>query len=254
VFRLFFLLVSAFGLASATPAPPPVEQLSYKVKARFPHDSTAYTQGLFVRDGHLFESTGREGQSELRKVRLSDGKVQKSVRLPPHLFGEGSVDWKDEIVSLTWRSGIGFRWKLNSLKQVSRFRYPGEGWGLTRNDHELIMSDGTPDLRFVDPTSFAEKRRVTVRFRGTPLSNLNELEWVKGSIYANIWQTDMIVRIDPSDGRVTGLLNLTSLSSQVEKPEYDAVLNGIAYDPKSGHLLVTGKLWPSLFALRVEGL
>jgi glutaminyl-peptide cyclotransferase len=249
--RNLAVLIAWAALVSATTPPTVVPQLAYKVDARFPHDRNAYTEGLFARDGLLYESTGREGQSDIRRVRLADGRVLKSVKLAPDLFGEGIVDWNKEIISVTWKTGVGFRWSLKSLKKTARFSYPGEGWGMTQDGASLILSDGTSELRVLDPLTFKEQRRISVSFRGAPLNNLNELEWVKGAIYANVWMTNAIVRIDPASGKVTGMLDLSALAAQVPVSDPDSVLNGIAYDVKTDRLLVTGKNWPSLFALKI---
>ncbi len=252
--RLWILLGVTGMLVSASPAPPPLPHLTYTVEARYPHDAGAYTEGLLFRDGFLYESTGREGQSDIRQVRLKDGRVLKRARIAANLFGEGIVDWKDQLISVTWQTQIGFRWNLKSFKQLSRFPYPGEGWGLTQDGTNLILSDGTSDLRVLDPETFKLRRRISVTFRGAPLSNLNELEWVAGAIYANVWQTNSIVRIDPGSGQVTGILDLSALAAGMPVIDRDSVLNGIAFDPKQKRLLVTGKYWPTLFALKVGGI
>jgi glutaminyl-peptide cyclotransferase len=244
------LFLSA-ALISATAAPPAFPPIAFKVEAKYPHDRAAYTEGLFVRDGFLYESTGREGESDIRRVHIADGKVLQSVKLPPRLFGEGIVDWKNEIISVTWQTGAGFRWDLRSLQRKSNFSYPGEGWGMTQDGTNLIMSDGTPQLRLLDPISFKERGRITVTIGGRPLPQLNEIEWVNGVIYANVWMTNEIVRINPVTGVVTGILNLTEIAKQVPRRDRDSVLNGIAYDAKSKQLLVTGKNWPTLFALKL---
>jgi glutamine cyclotransferase len=227
----------------------PVQKIQI-VKA-YPHDRGAFTEGLFYRDGDLYESTGLEGRSDVRRVRLDDGKVLQRTQLPSQLFGEGIVDWKDELVSLTWRNGIGFRWALGSLKPGKSFSYTGEGWALTRSPTELIMSDGTPTLRFLDPATLKIRRRLTVTADGVPVQNLNELEWVKGEILANVWQTDRIARIDPASGRVKAWIDLSPLVIKHQSSQ-DDVLNGIAYDAKGDRLFVTGKLWSRLYQIRLE--
>lgn len=221
-----------------------------RVVRSYPHDPAAFTQGLIYRDGKLYESTGLEGASTIREVRLEDGKVLRSVALPASLFGEGIVDWKRELISITWRSGIGFRWDRASFRKLGEFRYPGEGWGLTRNRREIIMSDGTAVLRFLDPVTLAERRRLTVVEDGLPLINLNELEWVKGEILANVWLTDTIARIDPRTGRVKGRIDLSALRPGAGRGD-DEVLNGIAYDAARDRLFVTGKLWPRLYEIKL---
>jgi glutaminyl-peptide cyclotransferase len=233
-------------------APAPVQMQGYQVVATYPHDPRAYTQGLFIRDGQLYESTGREGQSTIRIVRLKDGKVLKSAALPPDQFGEGSTDWGNEIVSLTWTDGIGYRWDRKTLKRKGSFRYGGEGWGLTHDGKRLILSDGTPTLRFVDPRTFAETGRVRVTLDGKPLAQLNEIEWVEGEVYANIWQTDYVARIDPVTGRVKALIDLAALDGGPNEDGVDNVLNGIAYDAKAKRLFVTGKNWSRLFEIKLK--
>ncbi len=247
------LLLLACGvlLVSANAPETPITQMKYSVVARYPHDTGAFTEGLLLRDGYLYESTGLEGQSDIRRVRLSDGKILKSAKLPPELFGEGIVDWGKELLSVTWKTGLGFRWDRASLKRKSRFSYDGEGWGMTQDGKNIILSDGTPILRILDPLTFAERGRINVTFRGRPLPNLNELEWVKGALYANVWHQSAIVRIDPASGNVTGVLDLGDLASSVHVTGAEAVLNGIAYDAKQDLLLVTGKNWPTVFALKV---
>jgi glutaminyl-peptide cyclotransferase len=251
--RALCLVLLSFFLLSAnetvpTPAPP---LIPYTIEARYPHDRTAFTQGLIWRDGVLFETTGQFGKSDIRRVRLVDGKPLKTVKLPPEVFGEGMTDWHNELISITWQSGIGYRWSLESLKRTKRFSYSGEGWGLTQDGKRLYMSDGTASIRVLDPQSFKEQRRISVTFRGLPLDQLNELEWAKGALYANVWQTSVIVRIDPDNGRVIGVLDFSALTKEVAIRDRDAVLNGIAYDAKQDMLLVTGKNWPTLFAVRL---
>ncbi len=243
-------LVDSAPVASQTtaaPAPVPVE--AARVLATYPHDSGAFTQGLFFADGVLFESTGQHGESAVREVDLLTGKVRREVRLPREYFGEGSTGWGDTIISLTWKHGTAFRWDRRTLRQIGTFSYSGEGWGLTQDGKSLILSDGTPELRFLDPTSFAEQRRITVTYQGRPIRRLNELEYVHGEILANIWHQDLIVRIDPATGVITGVIDLRDLAAAVPVADSEAVLNGIAYDDKSGKLYVTGKNWPSLYEI-----
>lgn len=243
-----FLLAAA----AAAEAPRQVPVQSYELVRSYPHDPHAYTQGLFFRDGILYESTGQEGESTIRKVRLSDGAVIGAARIPANQFGEGSTDWGDEIVSVTWKSGVGYRWDRATLKPKGSFRYPGEGWGLTSDGRSLILSDGTPWLRFLDPKTFRERRRVRVTYAGKPLAQLNELEWVKGEIFANVWQTNFIVRIDPATGAVKGAIDLRGLDRLGGGSPPDNVLNGIAYDRAGDRLFVTGKRWSKLFEIRLK--
>src|ERR1700735_4466401 len=191
------------GLADAQ-----VPVYSVEVVHTYPHDVTAFTEGLFYLNGYLYESTGLEQHSSIRKVRLETGEVVRKIDIPPQYFGEGIVNWQGRLISLTWKSQIGFVFDLDTFKLQRQFSYPGEGWALTRNDHQIIMSDGTPNLRFLDPKTLAETGRIQVTLEGKPLHNVNELEWVKGEIYANVWQTNWIVRIDPNSGNVLGLVNL----------------------------------------------
>ena len=243
------ILAAGLGSAEAR-AEVPVQ--GYQVVRTYPHDDQAFTQGLFYRDGRLVESTGRY-PSDIRIVRLEDGVVLKKRQLDTAYFGEGVVDVGDRIVSLTWRNHIGFIWDGDDLTPVSAFSYPGEGWALTRDDQRLIMSDGTAQLRFLDPVTLTESGRLTVTADGVPVDKLNELEWVDGEIYANIWQTDRIARIDPATGHVLAWIDLTGLFPVSERRDpADDVANGIAWDAWGKRLFVTGKNWPSLFEIRVR--
>ena len=231
----------------APDAPPPV--VTAQVVARYPHDPAAFTQGLFVRDGRLYETTGLVGQSTLREVELATGKVHRQVDMPAGVFGEGATDWGRQVYSITWRDGVAYRWDRRSLRQLGEFRYAGEGWGLTQDGRRLILSDGTPELRFLDPDTFAETGRVTVTLAGSPLPMLNELEWIDGAVWANVWHQNSLVRIDPATGRVTQVLDLTPLVEAVTVSDPEAVPNGIAWDARAKRLLVTGKKWPALFEI-----
>ncbi|MBA4760390.1 glutaminyl-peptide cyclotransferase [Sphingomonas sp.] len=245
-------VVSAPGPTQTTapaPAPTEVPVEAARILATHPHDSSAFTQGLFFADGALFESTGQHGESVVREVDLLTGKVRREVRLPREYFGEGSTGWGDTIISLTWKHGKAFRWDRRTLRQIGTFSYSGEGWGLTQDGKSLILSDGTPELRFIDPVTFAEQRRITVTYQGRPIRRLNELEYVRGEILANIWHQDLIVRIDPATGVITGVIDLRDLAAAVPVTDSESVLNGIAYDEKTGKLYVTGKNWPSLYEI-----
>ncbi|PWF43159.1 glutaminyl-peptide cyclotransferase [Massilia glaciei] len=223
-----------------------------KVVAAYPHDSGAFTQGLFFKDGFIYESTGLKGRSSIRKVALETGQVVQSAALPADVFGEGISDWADSIIGLTWTEQTGFVFDLKGLTLRRRFSYAGEGWGLTRSDKALIMSDGTSELRFLHPATLREMHRVRVTADGEPVAQLNELEWVEGEVYANIWQTDRIARIDPVTGKVVGWIDLAGLLSAGERSGKNVdVLNGIAYDAKRKRLFVTGKLWPKLFEIKL---
>ena len=235
-----------------SPAPPPtVPVYGYEIVHTYPHDPHAFTEGLFYLNGFLYESTGLEGHSSIRKEKLETAEVVQKVDVPPEYFGEGIVNWKTRLVSLTWRTQVGFVYDLATLKVRSRFSYPGEGWALTQDGKRLIMSDGTPELRFLDPDTLKEKGRITVTYEGKPVQNVNELEWVKGRIYANVWHTNVMIFIDPASGVITGMVNLTGLSSVADAVGQESVLNGIAYDAQHDRLFVTGKNWPKLFEIRV---
>lgn len=238
------------GNNAAQAAEPPVVNYSYRIVNTYPHDRNAFTQGLFYLNGNLYESTGQVGQSTIRKVHFEDGRVLQSVPIPPGLFGEGIVNFGNEIVSITWQGGNGYRWDLGTLRQIGQWHYEGEGWGLTQNGTDIIMSDGTSAIRFLDPVTLAERRRITVTIQGAELTQLNELEWVNGEIYANIWQTPRIARIDPNTGRVTGVIDLSGIANE-NTTSRDAVLNGIAFDAQHNRLFVTGKLWPHLYEIQL---
>jgi len=242
---------AAASLAAAAESPIPV--WSVQVVHTYPHDTTAFTEGLFFLNGYLYESTGLEQHSSLRKVRLETGEVVKRQDLAPQYFGEGIVNWKGRIIGLTWKTGLGFVFDLATFKLQHNFSYTGEGWGLTQNGQEIIMSDGTPQLRFLNPETLKETHRLEVTLRGKPVQNLNELEWVKGEILANVWQTNWILRIDPASGNVVGVIDLNGLlqTSDVVPGQTD-VLNGIAYDAKGDRLFVTGKNWPKLFEIQLR--
>jgi glutaminyl-peptide cyclotransferase len=222
----------------------------FEIVHTYPHDPKAFTEGLFYRDGFLYESTGLVGESYVRKVKLETGEIVQQRKLPPQYFGEGIVNWgPDRLVQLTYQTQIGFVYDLNSFESKSTFAYPGEGWSLTQDGKRIIMSDGTPELRFLDPTTLRETGRLIVTADGGPLKNVNELEWVKGEIYANVWQTDLIARIDPDSGKVLGWINLVGLWAGSDNRE--KTLNGIAYDAEHNRLFVTGKLWPNVFEIRL---
>lgn len=231
----------------AAPVPAPIPLFKIAVVARYPHDARAFTQGLVSHDGSLFESTGKKGRSEIRHVALADGRVLARQTIPYPQFGEGLARYKDTLVSLTWKDGIAYRWDARTLKPRGTRRYSGEGWGLATLGDQLVLSDGTSALRFLDPDTLAERRRVTVTVRGRPIDQLNELETVGGEIFANVWQTDYIVAIDPAEGHVTKIIDAGALSREIAPTDPDAVLNGIAWDPAGKRLFVTGKLWPKLF-------
>jgi glutamine cyclotransferase len=238
-------------LALLTLAAPAAADTPWTLVKTYPHDSSAFTEGLFFHDGALYESTGLEGQSDIRKVRLKDGKILQKTALDPQYFGEGIVNWNDRLVSLTWRHRLGFVWTLADFAPVADFRYEGEGWGLTQDGRHIIMSDGSAQIRFLDPDTLAETRRITVTWNGRPVDRLNELEWVKGEIYANIWYDSHIARIDPATGAVIDWIDIAPLVKASGAKGQEAVANGIAYDADKDRLFVTGKLWPKLFEIKV---
>jgi len=234
-----------------------------EVVKRYPHDPTAFTQGLLFRDGQLYESTGLNGRSSIRRVRLDDGQVLQKRDIAQEHFAEGLTAWRDELYLLTWTTHKVFVFDLKSFEPKREYKLPGEGWGLTHDGQQLYLSDGSAELRVLDPKTFRELRRIPVRALGQPVDQLNELEWVDGEIYANIWQADVIARIDPASGQVRGWIDLRGLRSQLPpqarsgprnpRPE-DApeVLNGIAWDAAGKRLFVTGKLWPTLFEIKLK--
>ena len=226
-------------------------EYTFKIVHDYPHDPAAFTQGLVYHDGFLYEGTGLSGHSSLRKVRLETGEVAQHVDLQPEFFGEGIAIIKNEVIQLTWQSHVGFVYNLADFKVLRQFSYSGEGWGLTSRGNEIFMSDGTAEMRVLNSRTFKEKRRFTVRDGSTPIDELNELEFVEGELFANIWQTDRIARISPQSGKVLGWIDLTGLLSPVYRRTSDSVLNGIAYDSLHKRLFVTGKLWPSIFEIRL---
>lgn len=227
--------------------------LRYEVVRSHPHDPEAFTQGLQLADGELYEGTGLHGRSTLRRVELRSGRVLQQVAIAPQYFGEGITVVGDRIVQLTWQGGTGFVYDRRTFERQRTFTYTGEGWGLTTDGTRLIMSDGTDTLRFWHPETLEEVGRMRVHQGGRPVPQLNELEYVQGVIYANVWPTDRVARIDPATGEVTGWLDFSGLLTPTERSRGVDVLNGLAFDPATGHLLVTGKLWPWVFEVRVAG-
>ena len=248
---LFLLLSMTAGPSGAAPLSAPT--YSYQIVHTFPHDPNAFTQGLIYVEGHLYESTGLNGKSSLRMVDLATGKVLQRYDLAEKYFGEGLTDWGGTLVQLTWQSHQGFVYDRFSFALVHTFSYSGEGWGLTHDETQLILSDGTSYLRFLDPKSHREIRRLhATDEKGHGIDNLNELEYVRGEIYANIWHSDKIARISPRTGKIIGWIDLTGLIDRRELRDSDAVLNGIAYDPAADRLFVTGKFWPKLFEVKID--
>ena len=252
--RILVVTIAIATYACAPVSQAGVPEYTYEVVHSYPHDRTAFTEGLFYLDGFLYESTGIEGASSVRKVRLETGEVVQRHDLPSAYFGEGIIHWKDRLIQLTYKTEVGFVYNLSTFETERRFEYPGEGWAMTQDGKNIFMSDGTAQIRIWDPETLQELRRITVTDQGQPVPNVNELEWVKGEIYANIWETDRIARIDPATGRVVGWIDLAGLLSPNERlagPEGTDVLNGIAYDAKGNRLFVTGKRWPKLFEIRL---
>jgi len=236
---------------SQAPSGPVAPVATMTVIRSFPHDTSAFTQGLVWHDGFLYESTGREGHSSLRKVELETGKVLQKVDVPSPYFAEGLVLLGNRLHQLTWQDKKAFIYDLATFQQVGTATYEGEGWGLATDGSSLILSDGSSQLRFLNPQGYAVQRTVTVKDGSDFVNDLNELEWVKGEVWANVWHTNRIARIDPQTGRVKGWVDLTGLMGPLPDPE--AVLNGIAYDAQHDRLFVTCKLWPTLFEVSVPG-
>src|ERR1700730_11019038 len=250
------LIVGSVRAPSGTVAQQPAANTSlpsyaYTVVHTYPHDPLAFTQGLQYVDGFLYEGTGQNGQSSIRKVKLESGEVVQRRDIAAEYFGEGITVWKSELVQLTWKSGVAFVYDRQTFAPRRTFKYSGEGWGLTEDGCGLVMSGGTDTLRFLDPETFAERRRLKVPALGESIRNLNELEFVKGEIFANVWMTDYVARIDPASGKVTGWIDLRGLLTARERASAD-VLNGIAYDSSGDRLFVTGKWWPKLFEIKLQ--
>jgi glutaminyl-peptide cyclotransferase len=245
-FALQILLLAAVTPALFGEAP----VAGYQVVKTYPHDRSAFTQGLEYHNGFLYEGTGLNGRSTLRKVELATGRVVQQISLPYEYFGEGITMLAGEILQLTWQSQVGFVYGASDFKMLRQFRYTGEGWGLTNNGREVFFSDGSSTLRVLSPKTLAETRRIRVTDGATPVAQLNELEVVEGEIYANVWQSERVARISPATGKVVGWIDLRGLLSPIFSSGVD-VLNGIAYDAAGKRLFVTGKLWPSVFEIKV---
>jgi glutaminyl-peptide cyclotransferase len=230
----------------------PVVRYGYQVVNIWPHDPNAFTQGLVFSDGKLLESTGQEGRSSLRRVELQTGSVLQRVPVPEPFFAEGLTLLNGKLYQLTWQHQLGFIYDAQKLEQIGKFNYTGEGWGLTTDGHSLILSDGSNRIRFIDSDSFRVTKTIAVLDGQMPVNELNELEYVQGEIYANIWHDQRIVTIDPQTGRVTGWIDLSGLLQPGEVVDPEAVLNGIAYDQATNRLFVTGKLWPHLFEIKLK--
>jgi glutaminyl-peptide cyclotransferase len=268
---LFLILAACGGAANApttetpaaantppananAPAPSPAEVpvYTYEVVESYPHDPKAYTQGLVFHDGALYESTGQYGESTLRKVELKKGKVKKKLEVPGQYFAEGMTILNGKIYQLTWQQGKCFVYDLKDFKLESELTYEGEGWGLTTDGRQLILSDGTNQLRFIDPATFRVTRTVSVMDGGHPLADMNELEYIRGEIYANVWKTDRIARLEPQTGRILSWIDLTGLRPEETLRNVENVLNGIAYDEEHDRLYVTGKRWPKIFEIKLK--
>ncbi len=236
-------------LPTPTPLTASVPLFTHRVVNAYPHDPNAFTQGLVYEDGVFYEGTGLHGRSSLRRVAVESGQVQQQHDLAPEYFGEGIAVWDDRIFQLTWQENTAFLYDKENFTEIGRFSYPTEGWGLTHDGQRLIMSDGSDVLYFRDPETFAETGRVQVTYLGEPVVRLNELEYVNGEVYANVWQTNYIVRIDPTSGQVVGVIDLTGILDSTPLSQPVDVLNGIAYDAATDRLFVTGKWWPAVFEI-----
>ena len=247
------VLLSCFSSPSLLPEKPP-QDIPYRIVARYPHTAGSFTQGLVFENGYLYESTGRYGFSSLRKIRLETGEILKQFPLPSNVFGEGITIYKDRIIQLTWMSQIGFVYDKKSFRLLRSFRYPAriEGWGITSDGKNLIMSDGSNRLYFIDPDSFELKSRLEVYDNKGPVRMINELEYIEGAIYANVWQTAKIIKIDPRSGQVNATIDFSDIVPKEYRGHTDYVLNGIAYDSGGKRLFITGKMWPYVFEVEIE--
>lgn len=245
LFAAIFISISTCSAQNKAPT------YGYRIVHTYPHDPKAFTQGLIYLSGYLYESTGLEGQSTLRKVDLQTGKVLQRYDLAPDIFGEGLTNWKNTLIQLTWKAGNAFVYDRATFHLLHTFHYSGEGWGLTQDGAHIIMSDGSSSLRFLDPQTFQELKRILVTDGGVEVHDLNELEYIHGQIYANVWMTDLIAMISPQSGHVTGWIDLSGLRPASTQGNSDAVLNGIAFDAARNRLFVTGKLWPELFEIQL---
>jgi glutamine cyclotransferase len=243
-------LISASSAKGSIPGGLPV--YGYSVVHSYPHDVNAFTEGLVFFDGELYESTGLLGESSLRRVDLVSGAIVQSRILAPDLFGEGLAVVNDRLVQLTWKNQRGLVYDMDTFELLTEFTYLTEGWGLASDGQRLVMSDGTATLRFLDPVSFEETSHITVRAEGNPVVNINELEFVEGRLFANIWKTNWAAIIDSDSGAVTGWVDLEGLLSEEDCRQPVDVMNGIAYDSQSGRLFVTGKFWPKLFEIEID--
>jgi glutamine cyclotransferase len=247
------LIVWPAGCRAAGPAPAPVHAPidGYKVVATYPHSTTSYTEGFFYLNGLFYEGTGLVRRSAVMAIEPETGKVLQHKATPNDEFGEGIVDWGPNLYEWTWQSHVCYVFDRFSLRLVKQFQYTGEGWGMTRTAREIVTSDGTATIRFRNPETFQETRHITVKDAGKPVEQLNELEYVKGEIYANVWHSDRIARISPQDGHVIGWIDVSGILPEDQKMNEESVLNGIAYDAQRDRLFVTGKQWPKIFEIKI---
>jgi glutaminyl-peptide cyclotransferase len=248
ILALWFLFTPS---SAPLPDVPSALVQSYRIVAKYPHATENYTEGFFYLDGLFYEGTGRTARSAVIVTDPDTGSVILRHELPPEYFGEGIVDWGPYLLEWTWTTHVCFVYDRATLGLVTQFQYDGEGWGMTHNSSELITSDGSATLRFRDPNTFQETRRITVKDGTREVKNLNELEFVKGEIYANVWHSDQIARISPDDGHVIAWIDLTGLVPSSQRLDSESVLNGIAYDAKNDRLFVTGKQWPAIYEIKI---
>ncbi len=250
---MLILVLGAARSPSVRNAPDiPARRLDFEIVHDYPHDPSAFLQGLLWHEGYLYESTGLYGQSTLRRVDLSTGRILKLIHLPSNLFGEGLAAVDKRLVQLTWKSKLGFVYDCDSFALLRRFTYNTEGWGLTYDGKMLIMSDGSSTLTYLDPVTFSPVRRLAVTMNGRPVENLNELEFIEGAIWSNVWETDLIVSIDPGTGHVNSYLDLKGILPDRMRTGREDVLNGIAYDSRQKRIFVSGKLWPRIFEIKIK--
>lgn len=251
VLSLLAVCIAGFTAAAQFRREPKGGVAGYRIVAEYPHDATAFTQGLVFTDGRLYEGTGKKGESSLRRIELASGRIEQIVPLDSAYFGEGITILDGKVYQLTWQNRLGIVYDQRTFAPVATFRYTGEGWGLTHDGKRLILSDGTSTLRFIDPKTFEVVKRLKVRASNGQIDKLNELEYRKGEILANVWYSDRIARISPESGEILGWIDLSSLYPARQRPGKEDVLNGIAYDEGNDRLLVTGKNWPKIYEIEV---